>query len=385
MKKILIISDSFKGCLNSTRVEQSIATGIRSILTECITDCIPIADGGEGILETMLQLSFGKSIEITVHDPLMRPLSARYGLLNDNETAIIEMAQASGLPLLKSEERNPLQTTSYGTGELIKEALQKGYKKFIIGIGGSATNDAGMGMMQALGARFLDQEGNELPTGCGQLLKEVEKIDLTAFHNLIQGASFTIACDVNNPFYGLNGAACIFAPQKGAGPKEVKLLDEGLYLLSKQIQEATQMDISKLPGSGAAGGIGGTFAAFFNAKLVPGIDLVLEAAHFSKHLQGADLVITGEGKSDAQTLMGKVPTGVLRQAQKAGIPVVLLSGAVSDVGELNKAGFTAVLSIAPGPISLADAMKPETASKNLQDTAAQIARLTDIFVKKKGL
>ena len=381
MKKIVIISDSFKGCLSSTEVENAIADGVHSVLPACHTVCIPIADGGEGLLDVMVALTGGSFVRADVHDPLMRPVTARYGVLGDHETVIIEMAQASGLPLLQPEERNPLLTSSYGTGELIRDALQKGYRKFLIGIGGSATNDAGMGMMQALEARFTDLNGRVLSTGCGNLLKEVETIDLSTFNRLISQCSFTIACDVNNPFYGPNGAAAVFAPQKGASSEDVESLDRGLTIFSQRIQATTGKDISMLAGAGAAGGMGGAFAAFFNARLIPGIELVLEASHFKEEIKDADLVITGEGRADVQTLMGKVPAGVLKQAQQSQVPVILLAGSVGAVEQLNNAGFSAVLSIAQGPISLKDAMKPEFATKNLRNTAAQVVRLTHILTK----
>lgn len=385
MKKIVIISDSFKGCLSSTEVEKSIAEGIHCILPTCQTVCIPIADGGEGLLEVMVKLTKGKIIHTVTHDPLMRPITASYGLLGDNETVIIEMAQASGLPLLQPEERNPLITSSFGTGELILDAIKKGYRKFLIGIGGSATNDAGTGMMQALNTRFLDQEGKILPTGCGGILKDIRTIDLSDFNSLINTCSFTIACDVNNPLYGPNGAAAIFAPQKGASHEDVAFLDKGLSLFSECIQAATGKDISLTPGAGAAGGIGGAFAAFFNARLVPGIEMVLEVSHFNEEIKNADLIITGEGRADSQTLMGKVPAGVLKQAQQIGIPVILLAGSVGATDDLNNAGFSAVLSITQGPTCLKDAMKPEIAKRNLKDTTAQVVRLTHIFDKMKGL
>lgn len=382
MKKIVIITDSFKGCLSSYQVAESVAEGIHQVQPTCETLCLPISDGGEGLLEVMVESTKGTYIRTIVHDPLMRPLPAHYGILGDGETAVIEMAQASGLPLLSPEERNPMKTTSYGTGELILDALQKGYKKLLIGIGGSATNDAGMGMMQALGATFFNAKGEVLPIGCGGIVNEIHRIDLHSFYSLINEAHFTVACDVDNPFYGPQGASQIFAPQKGANAAEVAVLDQNLSIYAEEIKRTTQKDIGQLPGAGAAGGIGGALEAFFKADLTPGIDLVLNNIGFEKALNGANLVITGEGKADKQTLRGKVPYGVLQRAQAHQIPVVLLAGSVNDVESLNQAGFASVLSITQEPLTLKEAMQPETAAKNLRETAMQVVRLANVFNKK---
>lgn len=382
MKKIVLICDSFKGCLTSIEVEQALAKGILAVYPDCQLDCIPIADGGEGMLEVMMNLSEGILVPMEVHDALMRPIQANFGLLDNGQTAVIEMAQASGLPLLQEKERNPLITTSYGTGELIKEALIKGCKKILIGIGGSATNDGGMGMLQALGVRFYDASGHLLSYGCGKLLGEVASIDTHELDALIKDVAVTVACDVDNPLCGPKGATAVFAPQKGASSEAIDFMERGMKKYAHQVKLTTDMDITNLPGAGAAGGLGGALAAFFHGQLLPGIELILETVRFCERIREADLIITGEGKADAQTLHGKVPSGVLHVAQKVGKPVVLIAGGIDNAEILNHAGFTAVLSITPGIISIQEAMKPEVAKTNLSRTATQIARLIALYEKK---
>ena len=363
-------------------VEQALAEGIHTTSPTCHVDCIPIADGGEGMLEVMMNLSEGQQKEVEVHDALMRPIHAQYGLLDKGLTAVIEMAKASGLPLLKENERNPLLTSSYGTGELIRDALQQGCKKILIGIGGSATNDGGMGMLQALGVRFYDTEGHILPIGCGNLLGKVNDIDIHPLQTLLKNVTITVACDVDNPLCGPKGATAVFAPQKGASTEALILMEEGMQWYARQIKKVTGRNISRLPGAGAAGGVGGALAAFLDARLLPGIELILEAVKFKERIQGADLIITGEGKADSQTLHGKVPAGVLHQAQEAQIPVVLVAGSIEDTEALNQAGFTAALSITPGILTVEQAMRPEAAKRNLSHTATQITRLIELSEKK---
>ena len=382
MKKVVLICDSFKGCLSSTEVEEALAEGIHKAAPHCTIDCIPIADGGEGMLEVMLNISHGERIEADVHDGLMRTIRSFYGLIDNGQTAVIEMAQASGLPLLKEEERDPLYTSSYGTGELIRLALERGCKKLLIGIGGSATNDGGMGMLQALGVQFYDAEGKLLPTGCGILLERVARIDSSQLNTKLQDISITVACDVDNPLCGPKGATAVFAPQKGASAEAVVRMEKGMQTYAHQVEKCTGKAIHHLPGAGAAGGIGGALAAFLHACLVPGIHLILEAVKFKERIQEADLIITGEGKADRQTTHGKVPSGVLSHALEAGIPVVLVAGSIEDIDTLNQAGFTAALSITPGIISAQEAMRPTIAKKNLCQTATQITRLIGLSEKK---
>ncbi len=334
--------------------------------------CLPISDGGEGLLHALMNTTESHQVSIAAHGPLMELREAQYGIANNGKTAFIEMAVISGLPLVPLEQRNPMITTSYGTGELIKDALDRGCRDFIIGIGGSATNDAGLGMLQALGYRFLDKDGKELGTG-GQIMEKVTRIDATAVHPKLKESQFTIACDVNNPFLGPNGAAYIFAPQKGAGPEMVHQLDCGMQSLSKVIQSFTGTDISNYPGAGAAGGIGGAFLAFMQATLKSGIDLLLDFMDFENCISGADLIITGEGRVDQQTMMGKVPFGILRRAQKHHVPVIAIAGSIEDVEKMNQAGFQSVYSIVPGPIPLEKSMEPEYAKAHISRLVTQIS------------
>ena len=374
MKKIVLAIDSFKGCLSSYDVEQAAKEGVQSVLPDSDVLCVPIADGGEGMLDVMVQLTQGHYVEVAVHDPLMRPIKAKYGVTGDGTTAIIEMAQASGLPLLSEYERNPMETTSYGTGELIAHALVAGYRKILIGIGGSATNDAGMGMMQALGTVFYDDKGQKLSTGCGKLLPFVRSVDIQEFNRLISLCSFATACDVDNPFCGSNGAAYVFARQKGANSTGISLLDEGMRSFAGMVYSITGLKLNELPGAGAAGGIGGALAAFFHSSLRPGIDLILEKVGFESKIQGADLIITGEGKADEQTMMGKVPAGVLKYGLSHHIPVVLMAGTVDNSEFLLKSGFTGVYAATPSDMPLAEALRKEIAKANISRSAVQIIK-----------
>lgn len=374
MQKVIIAIDSYKGCLSSAEAGQAVAEGIHKVFPACHTLCLPVADGGEGIVDTLLKATKGKYIETQAHDPLMRIRQTSYGILGDGKTAVIEMAQISGLPLLSEKERNPMKTNTYGTGELILDALRKGYREFLIGIGGSATNDAGMGMLQALGYQFYDANGKILDAEGAQLI-HIAHIDTSKVSPLLHESRFTVACDVSNPFYGPQGAAHVFAPQKGASAEETCLLDAGLQHFAGIIRSTTGMSVDNLPGAGAAGGLGGSLSAFLHATLQPGIDLILDALRLDDLLTDADLIITGEGHSDRQTLMGKVPMGVLKRAQAAGVPTLLISGGIEDTGALNEAGFLAVFSTTPSPLSLKQAMQPETARQNIRETITQICRI----------
>ncbi len=380
MRKVILAIDSFKGCLSSKEAETAAAQGIRHAFPTCKTICLPVADGGEGMQRVLTEALNGQEIRLSAHDPLMQMRQTAYGLSGDGTTAFIEMAAISGLPLVPLRQRNPSLTTTYGTGELIKDALNRGCRRFVIGLGGSATNDAGLGMLQALGFRFRDRYGNELGKAqpmCGQLLNEIAFIESSTALPALREARFTAACDVCNPFFGPEGAACVFAPQKGADPEMVAALDKGLQHLAQVIQQTTGRDIATLPGAGAAGGMGGTLSALLNAELKPGIDLLLDLTDFDKLIEGADLIITGEGKSDRQTVMGKVPSGILKRARRQGIPVILVSGSIEDADILNQAGFRAAFSITPAPMSLEEAMRPSTACQNIMQTVGQICRIWD--------
>ena len=374
--KIVIACDSFKGSLSSSQVAEAAAAGIGRALPHAELRCVSVADGGEGTMEMLVEALHGEYRTCRVHDPLMRPVEARYGVISDQgiTTAVIEMAAASGLPLLAETERNPMVTTTYGTGELIADAYANGCRRFIVGIGGSATNDGGTGMLHALGAKLLNSNGEELPAG-GGALAHLHSIDLSGARRDIMACQFTIICDVDNPLTGTHGASHVFGPQKGASEADVSALDASLAQYARCVLAATGKDVTDRPGAGAAGGMGAAFMAFFNASLRPGIETTLETIHFADIINGADLVITGEGKIDRQTLHGKTPYGILRHAVAQGIPTVAIGGAVEDADMLCEAGFAAVLSIQHGAITLHEAMQPEVASRNIADTAAQIVRL----------
>lgn len=368
LEKIVIALDSFKGSLTSTQAAEAAAKGIREVLPQCQVVCLPVSDGGEGILDALLQAIGGQYISCPAHDPLMHPLTVPYGISADKQTAIIEMAAASGLTLVSPQERNPLHTTTYGTGEQIRHALSQGCRHVLLGLGGSATNDAGLGMLQALGYVFKDKNGQEIGSMQGEWLERIASIDTSNVPQEVREAQFTAACDVNNPFLGLSGASHVFAPQKGAGPADVAKLEKGMSHIAELIRQSTGTDISTMPGAGAAGGMGGALAAFLHAPLKPGIQLLLNTLHFAEMIQGASLIITGEGKADRQTLMGKVPAGILHEARQQEIPVWLLAGAVDDKPMLLEAGFQDVYCINPPGTPEVQAMNPDFAQQQIIET-----------------
>ena len=374
MKKIIIASDSYKGCLSSLDVARAAEAGIRKVLPDCEVVGIPVADGGEGTTEALVAAMNGRFVSCDVHDPLMNLIQVEYGILGDGLTAVIEMASASGLTLVPPEKRNPMLTTTYGTGELIKDAIQRGCRRFLIGIGGSATNDAGTGMLQALGFRFLDGDGNELGKG-GQILEQIARIDTENAMTELQETVITVACDVNNPFSGENGAAFVYARQKGADDTMIRQLDKGLKQFAAVISATMGKEIDTVPGAGAAGGLGGGFLAFLPATLKPGIKMVLEALDFDSRIQNADLIITGEGKLDRQTGMGKTPAGILEAGKRQQIPVIAIGGAVEETEALLQQGFLAVLSIQPGPVTLEQAMDQSFAYRQVERVVEQVIRL----------
>ena len=379
MKKIVVASDSFKGSVSSIEVAECAELAIHKVFPDCEVVKIPVGDGGEGTVETLITAMGGEAVSCVVHDPLMRPVEATYGILGDNRTAVIEMATASGLTLVPVSERNPLRTATYGTGELIKDAMDRGCRDFLIGIGGSATNDGGTGMLQALGFRFLDRNGNELGLG-GQILNQIYEIDCSRALSQLRETSFTIACDVNNPFYGEKGAAYVFARQKGADDAMVRLLDEGLRNFAEVIKRTGRIKIDDIPGAGAAGGLGGGFVAFLKAELKPGIRMVLDALRFDERIRGADLIITGEGKLDKQTCMGKTPFGVLQAGMGQDIPVIVMGGSVEEVEALNTCGFLAVLPLLPYPVSLEQAMDKDFTCWNIGRALEQQLRVIKYYM-----
>ena len=369
--KVIIAIDSFKGSLTSREAGEAVRQGILQIHPDWDTDIITIADGGEGMLNVMLEATGGKSITVEAHDPLMQRALATYGISADGTTAFIEMANISGLPLVPTEQRNPMKTTTYGTGELIRDALEKGCTQFIIGIGGSASNDAGTGMLQALGFRFLNHERKPLGLG-GEILQEIAFIDDSEKHSLLKNAHFIVACDVKNPFYGPEGAAHVFARQKGADDNMIAQLDEGMRSFAHLIQKETGKDIANEPGSGAAGGMGGGLMAFLDAELQSGADLLLDICQFNKRIADTNLIITGEGRIDRQSLMGKIPGKILQRGQANHIPVIAIAGCVEDKDLLLKAGFKGVYATKPEDMALEEAMKREVAIDNIRNTVKRI-------------
>ena len=371
MKKIVVASDSFKGSLTSMQVASAVEQGIRKVYPECEVIKLSVADGGEGTMDALRATLGGRWVNVKVDDPLGRRMNSAYVILNDARTAVIEMSAASGLTLLRPEERNPMKTSTYGTGEMIADALARGCRRFLVGIGGSATNDGGMGMLSALGFRFLDRNGHELP-GVGESMSEVEDIDVSQVMPAVREAEFVVACDVDSPFCGPSGAAYVFAPQKGAGPQMVEDLDMGMCNLAEVIRRVKGKDIRDIPGSGAAGGLGGGFIAFLDARLERGIEMVLEAIGFDAVIAGADLVITGEGRVDSQTFTGKTPYGIMKRASDQGIKTVVIGGSVKlDDGDYISE-FDAVYPTTPPGMPLEEAMRPETAAENIRTAIAEI-------------
>jgi glycerate kinase len=369
--KIVVASDSFKDSLTSLEVATAASAGIRAVLPEAEVIALNVADGGEGTVRTMIDTLGGDLVTALVFDPLGRPITAQYGIAGT--TAIIEMASASGLPLLRAEERDPWMTSTYGTGEMIMDAIGRGCRNFLVGIGGSATNDAGTGMLQAMGFRFYDAEGERIEHCAGGRMQDIARIDDSQVPEAVRQSLFTVACDVDTPFCGPEGAAPVFAPQKGADATMVERLDAGMASLAKVIEATYGVDVVPVAGAGAAGGMGGAFYAFLQATLKKGIDMVLDAIDFDATIEGADLVITGEGKVDFQTLTGKTPFGVAKRARKQGIPVIAIGGCVQiNKEEAVEAGFEDVYQVTPPGMSLQEAMKLDVASENVYQTTLKI-------------
>jgi glycerate kinase len=364
MKKVVIAVDSFKGSLSATEVAETISKTFNDILPECEVVSLPLSDGGEGLTEVLVNRLKGRYHMIDAFDPLMRPIKVQFGAIG--RCAIIEMATAAGLTLLSEEERNPMNTTTYGVGVMMQAALDLGYRKFLVGIGGSATNDAGLGAMQALGLRCYNSQGRIIKTPItGSMLNEVTHLDLTNLKRKMADVDLTIACDVQNPLFGPQGAAFVYAPQKGANEEEVQLLDAGLRHISHVWRRCCGVVVEHQPCMGAAGGFGGAFSVLLGAKLRSGIDCVLDALDFDNVVEEADLVITGEGTIDEQSLMGKALTGLLRRSNQAGVPVLAIAGYVEDREALIRAGVSECLESSSRSISQEEAMKPEIARQNI--------------------
>jgi glycerate kinase len=354
--KIVIAPQGFKGSLTALEVARAIESGVRRAASDAVTVVVPVADGGDGTLQALVDSSGGRIVTSRVTDPLGRPVDAQWGSMGDGRTAVIEMARSSGLALLRAEERDPLRTTTYGVGELFRAALEAGHRKFIVGIGGSATNDGGAGFAQALGFRLLDSRGRELERG-GAALAALDRIDASGVDSRVKGVDVVVACDVNNPLCGPTGASAIFGPQKGASPAMVAQLDAALGHFADVVRGDLGKDIRERPGAGAAGGLGAGLMAFVNAELRAGVDIVLEAVKLDRELTGADLVITGEGQIDRSTVFNKAPVGVARVAKKRGIPVIAIAGSLGEGYEQTHAlGIDAAFSLVSGPMSLDAAM-----------------------------
>lgn len=372
--KIVIAPDSFKGSLTALEVCEAAARGLEAIDPSFEIVQVPMADGGEGTVQSLVDATGGSLVTHTVTGPLGEPVDAIYGLLGDGESAVIEMAAASGLPLVPDDLRNPLNTTTFGTGELIAAALDQGRRKLIVGIGGSATTDAGAGMAQALGVRLLDESGEPIGFG-GADLARLATIEMTDADPRLRDTEIRVACDVDNPLYGERGAAYVYGPQKGASPDDVKVLDANLCHVADVVQRDLGLDVRDLPGAGAAGGLGAGLVAFCGATLEPGVEIVVDAVDLPGFMRGADLCITGEGAIDSQTAFGKTPAGVTEVARREGVPVIALAGGVAfDAVSLHERGFGALASILNGPMSLSEAMAPDQARDMIAFTAQQMVR-----------
>ena len=374
---IVVACDSFKGCLSSTEINTIIKSTIEKHRPEYIVKTFSIGDGGEGTMESISNHFNGTKVKVTVHNPLMEEIEAEYAIIKGN-IAVIEMASTSGLPLIPQEQRNPLKTTTFGVGEMIKDAILNHHiSEFIIGIGGSATNDGGCGMLQALGWRFLDEHGNSLGYG-GEMLNKIVSIDDSHVLQQLKNVHFTIACDVNNPLYGPTGAAFVYARQKGATDDMIIELDNGLLHYSEVIKKTLKKDISQIPGVGAAGGLGAGFLAFLNSTLKSGIHLLLDLFSFEDMLMNCSYLITGEGKIDHQSFMGKVLDGMISRAKKFDVKVIAIGGSV-DYSSLPSSilddDHIILFSIQSSPLSLLQAMEKQTTISNIQSLLKNILKL----------
>ena len=372
--KIVIAIDSLKGSLSSMEAGHAIEQGIRNVLPETKVLVKPLADGGEGTTEALVEGLGGDMVQVQVHGPLETPVNADYGVIRESNTAIMEMAAAAGI-ILVGKDKRPLDATTYGVGEMIRDAITRGCREFIIGIGGSATNDGGIGMLTALGYEFLDAEGKPAGIGAGALYKVAKICDDKVMPEL-KDCHFRIACDVTNPLCGENGSTYIYGPQKGVTVELRDELDHAMGAYAQVVKAYNGTDYAKTPGAGAAGGLGFAFLSFLSGELLPGIELVLNAVEMDKAMEGADLVFTGEGRLDYQTAMGKAPVGIAKMAKKHGAKVIALAGAVIEgAQECNEQGIDAYFPILLQVVTLDEAMDPATARKNMVETTEQVMRL----------
>ena len=373
--KVVIAIDSLKGSLSSMEAGMAIKDGILAAKPDAEVIVKPLADGGEGTTDALIEGMNGERIDLTVTGPMHTPVDAYYGYLKDTNTAVMEMASAAGITLVPDSEKNPLLATSYGVGEMINDAIQRGCRNFIIGIGGSVTNDGGIGMLKALGVRFLDENDEDAGEG-GQALAKIARIDVSGMNPLLKECHIQVACDVNNPLCGENGSTYVYGPQKGVTEDMKKTLDEAMAHFARVTSETLENDYMNTPGAGAAGGLGYAFLAYTGAALTPGIELILDAVGLEEELSSADVVVTGEGRLDFQTAMGKAPVGVARLAKKYNAKVIAFAGSVTkEATACNKEGIDAFFPILRGVCTLAEAMDPVTARNNMTATVEQVFRL----------
>lgn len=373
--KVVIAIDSLKGSLSSMEAGMAIKDGILAAKPDAEVIVKPLADGGEGTTDALIEGMNGERIDLTVTGPMHTPVDAYYGYLKDTNTAVMEMASAAGITLVPDSEKNPLLATSYGVGEMINDAIQRGCRNFIIGIGGSVTNDGGIGMLKALGVRFLDENDEDAGEG-GQALAKVARIDVSGMNPLLKECHIQVACDVNNPLCGENGSTYVYGPQKGVTEDMKKTLDEAMAHFARVTSETLENDYLNTPGAGAAGGLGYAFLAYTGAALTPGIELILDAVGLKEELSSADVVVTGEGRLDFQTAMGKAPVGVARLAKKYNAKVIAFAGSVTkEATACNKEGIDAFFPILRGVCTLAEAMDPVAARNNMTATVEQVFRL----------
>lgn len=372
--KVLIAIDSFKGSLTSREAGMAVSDGIKRVYPEAECEILTVADGGEGTVDALMSALESETVTAEVSDPLGRRIKAQYGIAAEG-TALMEMSAAAGITLLNKDELNPMETTTYGVGEMIRDAISRGCRRFVIGIGGSATNDGGAGMLQALGFSLLDKEGKDIPFGA-EGLACLDSISDEKVVKELSECSFRIACDVTNPLCGEKGCSAVFGPQKGAAADTVKIMDRYLSSFAEKTKNLRPLSDKDFPGSGAAGGLGFAFRVFLGAELLSGIDLILEEINIEDKIKNADIVITGEGRIDSQTVMGKAPGGVAEKAKKHGRPVIAFSGAVTkDAVYCNEKGIDAFFPIVRGVTTLEKAMERDTAYGNMADTAEQVFRL----------
>ena len=371
--KIVVAIDAFKESITSLQAGEAARRGILAAMPDARVDVFPLADGGEGTVEAMTSVLEGQIVPVSVTGPLGEQITARYGVIPQRRLAVVEMQQAAGLMLVSPQKRNPMNTTTYGVGETIRHAMDQGYREFIVGLGGSSTNDGGLGMLEALGFRFLDGQGESVGP-YGRDLERIERVDCSGADPRLQECVFELACDVNNPLCGSNGASAVFGPQKGADPQMVQQLD----------RNATGKALEEEPGTGAAGGLGFGFMAYLGAVLRPGIQTIIQTVGLEETIRDADYVVTGEGRLDGQTAMGKAPMGIARLAKKYGKPVIALAGSVLDSAvACNEVGIDCFFSVLQTPVTLQEAMREQTALKNMEMTACQTFNLVRTLREEK--